>query len=218
MDELFDVQGDLLGALRGGVYAVGLDVALDSEDVLKNKGQQGDVVLLRKLRIHAVEASDVVTAVLRGEGDSGERDPCSTLLDLLDHCSEVLLSAADRQAAEAVIAAELEDDDLWFLSEDAMEALQAVLGSVSADAFVEHTVVIPAGIEETLEIGRVAGGGFKAVAGGEAVAEAGDDGAGAGDIDGGLRVRGPGGRAVLGEGVGRRGPGDQSGDCGEGEN
>ena len=147
VDEFFDVGGDLLCALRGGVDAVGLDVALDAVDVLQEEGQQRDVILFGEHGIHAVEVRDVVAAVLRGEGDAGERDLCAAVLELLDHGGEILLRAFDGKAAEAVVAAELEDDDLGFLGEDAVDAFDAVFGGVAADACVDDAVVITVGVE-----------------------------------------------------------------------
>jgi hypothetical protein len=139
-------------------------------------------------------------------------------LELLDHGGEILLRAFDGKAAEAVVAAELEDDDLGFLGEDAMDAFEGVFGGVAADAGVDDAVAIAGGVEELLKVGGVAGGGIDAVAGGEAVAEAGDDGASVGDVEGGFGVCGPSSGGVLREAALRRGARREREESGEDEN
>ena len=81
----------------------------------------------------------------------------------------------DGEPAQAVVAAELDDDDVRLQGEDVAEAVEAILGGVAADALVDDAVVIAV-------CGRGPSGGspgsFRrvgAVAGGEAVAEADDE-------------------------------------------
>lgn len=200
------------------MHAVGLDVALDAIDVLKEEGKQRHVVLLCELRVHAVEARDVVAAVLRGERDAGESDLCAAVLELIDHGGDIFLRAFDGEAAKAVVATKFEDDDLRLLSEDAADALEAVLGGVAADAGVDDAVAVSGRVEETLEIGGIAGGGFDAVAGREAVAEAGDDRAGVGDVERGLGACCADSCGALRGGVLRGGAGRESEESGENEN
>ncbi len=57
---------------------------------------------------------------------------------------EVGAGVCDGEAAEAVVAAELDDDDGGVEGEDGVEALDAVLGGVAADALVDDAVVIAA--------------------------------------------------------------------------
>ena len=200
------------------MHAVGLNVAVDAVDVLEDEGQKREVELMRELGIHAVEARDVVAAVLRGQRDAGEGDLGAGVLELLDHGGEIFLGAIDGQAAEAVVAAEFENDDLRSLGEDVGNALEAIFRGVAADACVDDAVAIAGGVEETLEIGGVAGGGFDAESGGEAVAEAGDDGAGVGDVERGLSACGRGSRGVLRGGVDGGGAGREREESGEGKN
>ncbi len=76
------------------------------------------------------------------------------------------------QAAEAVVAAELDDDDLGMAREDELDAVEAVLGGVAADAGVDDVVVVALGVEEALEVVGIGLAEVGAVAGGERVAEA----------------------------------------------
>jgi hypothetical protein len=137
---------------------------------------------------------------------------------MLDHFGEIALRAFDGKAAEAVVAAELKHDDLRFVGEDAIDALETIFGGVAADAFVDDAVAKTGGVEEMLEISGVAGGGFDAVAGGETVAEAGDDGTLVGDVDCGLRACGMGSGSVLGGGARWRGADGKREESGEDEN
>ena len=73
-EEGFDIAGDLLIALGGGVGVVGLHAAGDTVDAFEEEGKEADVVLPRESGIHGVEFFDVVGAVAGGEGDAGEDD------------------------------------------------------------------------------------------------------------------------------------------------
>jgi hypothetical protein len=96
-------------------------------------------------------------------------------LELLDHGGEVGLGLFEGEAAEAVVASELEDDELRMAGEDAGDAVEAVLGGVAADAGVDDVVVVAAGVEELLEDVGVGLAGVGAEAGGEGVSEADDE-------------------------------------------
>ena len=164
----------MLVALGGGVGVVGLHVAGDAVDVFEDEGQEADAVLLGKGGVHGVEFCDVVGAVVGGEGDAGEDYFGAGLLELVDDAREVGLGLFEGQAAEAVVAAELDDDDLGMAGEDEVDAVEAVLGGVAADAGVDDVVVIAVGVEEALEVVGIGLADVGAVAGGERVAEADD--------------------------------------------
>ena len=100
----------------------------------------------------------------------------SALLQRADDRVEVCCGLGDGQAAEAVVAAELHDDELGLRAMTRCDAVEAVLGGVAADAGVDDVVVVALGVEVALEVVGIALAGIDAVAGGEAVAEADDDG------------------------------------------
>jgi predicted naringenin-chalcone synthase len=95
-------------------------------------------------------------------------------LELLEDAGEVGLGLFEGEAAEAVVAAELYDDDLRVAGEDAGDAVEAVLGGVAADAVVDYAVVVALGVEVALEVVGVGLAEVGAVACGEGVAEAED--------------------------------------------
>ncbi len=165
----------MLVALGGGVGGVFLHVAGDAVDVLEEEGEEGYVVLLGEGGIHGVEFFDVVGAVAWGEGDAGEDYFGAALLELIDDAGEIGLGLVDGEAAEAVVAAELYDYDLRVAVDDELDAVEAVLGGVAADAGVEDVVVVAVGVEEALEVVGVGLAEVGAEAGGERVAETDDE-------------------------------------------
>lgn len=180
MDEVLDIEGHLFAALRCGMGVVRLHGAGDAVDALKDEGQKGDAELFGERGVHGVEAGDVVFSVVGRKGDAGEGDVGAGGLELADDAGEVGLGLGEGKAAEAVVAAELDDDDAGVAGDDALDAVEGVFGGVAADAGVENEVGVAVGAEELLEVGGVGLAGVGAEAGGEAVAEAVEDGAAAG--------------------------------------
>ena len=195
----------MLVALRGGVGGVVLHVPGDAVDVFEEEGDEGDVVLLREGGVHGVEFLDVVGAVVGGERDAGENDFGAVRLELRDDAGEVGLGLLEGQTAKAVIAAELDDDDLRMSGDHASDAIEAVLGGVAGDAGVDDVVTKSLGVEEALEVVGVGLAVVGAIAGGEGVAETEEEGArvgGGGRIVDGQRGRGRGRRGDRRGGLG----------------
>ena len=136
--------------------AVGLDVTFDAVDILEDEREQRNSELLRECGVHRVELRDVVAAVLRRKRDAGESHSCSRALQALDHCGHIALCDEDGKTAQAVVAAELEDDDLRFARKDLVDAFEAVFCGVTADALVHNVVVVSGGIEQALQVRGIA--------------------------------------------------------------
>lgn len=177
-DEVENVLGDDLVAAGGGVGAVGLHHAIDAEDALEEEGEEGDVVFMGEQGVGGLELLDVVGAVVGWEGNAGEGDFGAGGFEAGEDLVEVAAGVFDAEAAEAVVAAELDDDDGGVEGEDAVDAVEAVLGGVAADALVDDVVGEAALVEIFLKEVGVAFAGVGAEAGGEGVAEADEDGAG----------------------------------------
>lgn len=173
-----DVLGDELVAAGGGVGAVGLHHAVDAVDALKEEGEEGDGIFFGEEGVGGLELLDVVGAVVGGEGDAGEGDLGAGGFEAGEDLVEVGAGIFDAQAAEAVVAAELNDDDGGVEGEDALDAVEAVLGGVAADALVDDAVFVTGGGQIFLEEVGVALAGVGAEAGGEGIAEADEEGAG----------------------------------------
>ncbi len=181
-------------------------------DAIEEEGDQGDFFVAGEVFVDIFEVADVVGAVVAGEGHAAEEDGDVGGLGAVDHFGEIGASGFEGEAAEAVVAAESEDDDGGLEAEGFIEAGDAAAGGVAADAEVDDAEGEVVGIEAFLEPVGVAEAGLDAIAGGETVTEGGDDGAGVGGFGGG----GGGGFAGRGGGFGGLfGGGAASGEGGE---
>lgn len=156
--------------------SVGLHHSIDAEDAFEDKGQERNLIFFCEQGVGVGELLDVVGAVVGWEGDACEDDPGSAGLESGDDFVEVGAGVFDAQAAQAVVATELHDDDCGLESEDAVEAFDTVFGGIAADALVDDTVLVAEGVEVGLEVVGVALAGVGAVAGGETVAETDQEG------------------------------------------
>jgi hypothetical protein len=82
----------------------------------------------------------------------------------------------DGEAAEAVVAAEFDDDDGGMEAQDILQAVDAVLAGVAADAGVHNLIVVAAAVEVGLQVVGIGVAGRNPVACGDAVTEANDNG------------------------------------------
>ena len=122
-----------------------------------------------------------------------------------DHCGEVCTGGLDVEAAQTVVAAKLQDDHGGVEGGDVGDAVDAILGGVAGNAFVDDAVGEAVAIEIVLEEVGVAGAFVGAEAGGEGVTETDDEGTWV-DGRGGCEGRGPRGwaRAFRCDGRARR--------------
>ena len=176
-DEGEEVAGDDLIAFGGGVGLVALHHSRDSVDALEQEGKHRDAVLAGQQGVGLVELLDVVGAVVGGQGDAGKGDLGAGVLEGGDDLIEVGAGGCDGQAAQAVVAAELDDDDGGMQGEYLGQALNSVLGGVSADALIVDAVANVEMVQVGLKIIGIALAGIGASAGGQAIAKADEDGA-----------------------------------------
>jgi len=161
--------GDELGAFDGGVDAVGLDCAGEGVDAVVDHGHEGCVVGGGFVFEDRGEGFDVVGAVVGGEGDADQEDADVGGLERGEELIEVAAGEVGGEAAEAVVAAELEDDHIGVEGEDLVDAGEGVFGGVAGDALVDDLVMVAVRGEEVFEVGGVALAFVQAVAGGDAV-------------------------------------------------
>ena len=176
LDDAKNVLCDDLVAGGGGVGVIRLHHAGDSIDSLEEEGKEGELVLFRDEGVGVGELADVVGAVVGRKGDAGEGDGGSAPFEPGDDDVEVGAGVGDGEAAEAVVAAELDYDDRGLEGDDAVDAGDAILGGVAADAGVDDAVLVSGVVEVFLEEVGVALAGVSAEAGGEAVSEADKEG------------------------------------------
>ena len=107
-----------LRAFGGGVNAVVLDGVGNVDEVLVDHGDEGGVMLCGQIAEELVEGVDVVGAVVGGQGDAGEQDLDVSGFKGCEDLVEITASLVEGQAAEAVVAAELDEDDFRVEGED----------------------------------------------------------------------------------------------------
>lgn len=173
-----EMLGEQLGAFRSRVDAIVLDGAGNGVDAGIEFGQQGHVILCRNQPVGLIKLTNVVGAVIGRKGDAGEEDLAAGVDQSGDDGVEVAACGVDGDAAEPVVAAEFDNSHGRVEAEDVFQAVDSVFAGIAADAGVDNPVVIAASIEERLQVGRVRERGIDAMAGGDAVAEASDDGLG----------------------------------------
>ena len=162
-------------ALSRGVDAVGLHAASSAVDILKQKGEQGHVILLSQQCVDFVELADVIRAVVRRQRDAAEHDLCSRVPQGGDNLIEILACAVDGQAAKTIVASEGDDDEGRLQGEHVIQPFDAVLRRVAADAGIRHAIVKAFGVEILLKKIGITVAGIGAVARSQAVAEGNDD-------------------------------------------
>ena len=162
-------------ALSRGVDAVGLHAARSAVDILKQKGEQGYVILLSQQCVDFVELADVIRAVVRRQRDAAEHDLCSRVPQGGDNLIEILACAVNGQAAKTIVAAEGDDDEGRLQGEHVIQPFDAVLRRVAADAGIRHAIVKAFGVEILLKKIGITVAGIGAVARSQAVAKGNDD-------------------------------------------
>ena len=127
--------------------AVLLDGAGDVDQVFVDHRHKGDVVVGSESAEDLVEGLHVVGAVVGGQGDAGEQDLDVRGFESGKHLVEVAAGLIERQAAKAVVAAELDDDGFGVKAQKRWKAGDGVLGSGSAGALIDDLVVVALDVE-----------------------------------------------------------------------
>jgi len=134
LEEGFEGLPDVVGddAVAGGVGmdAVGLVEAGDAADVLEEEGDEGEVVFGGEGGEDVAEGGGVGGAHGWGNLHAGKDDAGVWIFgpDGVDDGLEVCRGAGDGNAAEAVVGAEFEDEDVYGLAEDPVDAAAAAGG------------------------------------------------------------------------------------------
>lgn len=175
----------------GGVDAVGLVEAGDPADVLEEEGDEGGVVICGQFGEDVFECVGISGAHIGRDLHAGDDDRGVGVVCLygVDDGLQVGDGSVEGYSAEAVVAAEFEDEDVHRLAKDPADTGAAVGGGLPADTGVDDCVGQAEGIDEAADEGGEGLIWIDAVAGGEAIAEE-EDGFGVGGwggIGGGIR-------------------------------
>ena len=171
-----DGASDDLGAFGGRVDAVLLDGAGDVDQVFVDHGDEGDVVLDGEITEAFVKSLDVVRSVVGRKSDAGEKHFNVRRFEGGEDSVEVLAGLVGRETAEAIVAAEFNDDEEWVGLDHRVYVRGCILGCGTAGAAVFDFVFVAALVEEALERRRPSLVWLEAVSGGDAVAVADDRG------------------------------------------
>lgn len=168
-----DIHGDARLPFRGRVDPVGLIQVVNPAHPFKQKGNQRRIVLRRNAGENGPELLNEFAAhVLRHLHPSDDhRDSRGFGACAPDDPGKIFRRLVGRDAAQAVIAAECDNQHLRTGAERPIDASQPAGGGVAADPRIDDRKGQPGGIDFLLEQGRVSLRWVKAVTRGDAVAE-----------------------------------------------
>jgi hypothetical protein len=157
------------------VNAVALDGAGHMDEVFVDHGYKCDAMMRGERVKDLLERLDIVGAVVGRQCDAGEQYFDVRSFERREHVVEIAAGSVEGQAAQTVIAPELDDHYAGMQRKNAGKAGDSVGGGGSADAAIEHLVVIALGGEVACEKVGIRLAVLKAEPGGNAVTEADED-------------------------------------------
>ena len=149
--------------------AVGLDRAGDVDQVFVDHGHKDGVVFGGQVTEELVELQDVFLSVVGRESDAGKQDFDVRAFESGQHLVEVAAGLAEGQAAQPVVAAELDDNDFGVQEQDGTQAGNGVFGGGAAGSLIVDCVAVTEAVEVLLQSVRKGLSGLEAVAGGNTV-------------------------------------------------
>lgn len=122
--------------------AVLLDSAGNVDQVLVDHGNKGDMVPCSESTEDLVEGLYVVRPVVWRQGDAGQQDLDVRGFERGKHLVKIASRLVEREAAQPVVAAKLDDDNFWMKPQDGRKTDDSVLGCGSAGTLIYDLVVI----------------------------------------------------------------------------
>ena len=172
MEDFPDVEGYFFLAFGGGVDAVGLVEFFDSADAFEEEGDEGGFGFFGDFGEEGFEAGGELWAHVVGHLHAGEEDLDFGVLiaGFFDDAEEVFFGFLWGNAAEAVVSAEGDDEDVGSFCHGPGDAAEAAGGGVAADSGVGDGVGEFGFLDFGLEEGGVGLLLVESVSGGDAVA------------------------------------------------
>lgn len=173
LKNLPDILRDFRLSLCGWVDAVGLVEGFVAADSFEEVGDEGGLGFLGGFGEEGFEFGGEGFSHVVGHLHAGDEDGDFGVFGagFGDDAEQVFLGFLGGNAAEAVVAAEGDDEDVGSFSHGPGDAAEAAGGGVAADAGVGDGVGEFGGVDFFLEEGRVGFARIEAVTGGDAVAE-----------------------------------------------
>ncbi len=119
-----------------------------------------------------IEGADVVGSVIGWQRDAGEKNLYMRFFERGEHLIEIGARLGDRQAAQSIVATELDNYDGGVKAQYFGERCERILGGGTAGAPVNDVVSIATRVEQLLKEVRISLALLKTQTGGDAVAEA----------------------------------------------
>src|SRR5258706_1697825 len=111
-------------------------------ETFHQEGHRRRLVAFRELRERRRELLAVFEAVVRRDAHADQQHPRAGLPRALDDGRQVFAHLGERQAAQAVGAAQLEDDAVGLiLLQDLVDARQPAGGRLAGDALIDNDII-----------------------------------------------------------------------------
>ena len=149
-----------------------LDCAGNMDQVFVDHGNKGYVMLGREGAVDFAERSNVVGAVIRGQGNASQQYFGVGLFERCQHLIEIAAGLFQGQAAQAVVAAKFDDDHLGMKPNNRRKGSSSVFRGGSAGALIDDLIVVALGAETARERVRKGLALLQPIAGGNAVSKA----------------------------------------------
>lgn len=164
--------GDDLRTFGGGMNAVGLNGAWDSDQVFVDHWHDGGVVTGGEIDKDFVELLYIVGPVIRRQGNTGKQYFDVRVDERRKHQIEIVARLFKREPAKTIVAAEFDDDDGGMQQQDGVKTGNGVFCGGPAGAFVEDVVVVAELVKIALQVVGIGLTGHQAVTCRNAVAVA----------------------------------------------
>ncbi len=131
--------------------AVLLNGARDVDQVFVDHRHEGCVVLCGQRTEELIEGLDVVGTVVGWQCDAGEQNLDMGAYKRSENLIQILAGLSQRQAAQAIVAPELDDNGLRMKAQDGGQTGDGVFGGGSAGALIHNLIVVSLGVELPLK-------------------------------------------------------------------
>lgn len=156
--------------------AVRLDGARNVNKVFVDHGNEGDAGTGGRLPKDLIEGVNVIGAVVRRKRNAAQQHTDVRMQQSGEHDVEILPGGRERQSAQTIVAAELDDDHGGMQAQNSRQALHGILGGGAAGAKVHNLIAVAELVEITAQCIRVRLSGGQPVAGGDTVSKADEGG------------------------------------------
>ena len=125
-----------------------------------------------KVAKHLIEGVNVVRPVVGRQGNAGKQYLDARVFEHVEYSVEVAAGLIEREAAEAVVSAEFNDDDCGMKNNDLGHALHGIFRGGAAGSHVDDFVFVAVRVQFRLQPVGKGLAGLDTVTGGDAVAKA----------------------------------------------